>query len=95
MKKKIVPETIMKGMRPFVINDGTAGSIVSGSGSNSLIRIKMVVKIKPETSAYLPAILPFSDRNQIPWLSSFSLIYGNQKLPSIIVTGKTTTAKKG
>ena len=56
----------MKGMRPVVIKDGTTGRIVSGSGNNSLIRIKIIVKTKPETSEYFPAALPFSDKNQIP-----------------------------
>ena len=85
----------MNGMRPVVTIDGTAGIIVSGSGNSSLIIINTRVNINPEIKEYFPASLPFSDKNQIPWLLSLSLIYGSQKLPAKIVAGKTTTAKKG
>ena len=66
------PASIAKGMRPVVISEGTEGSSNSGSGSSSLNPMKITVKIIPETSANFADLIPFSDKNQMPWLVSSS-----------------------
>ena len=82
-------------MRPVVISDGTAGIIVSGSGSNSLIIIKMTVKINPEARAYFPALLSLFRQEPDPLVIIIQPDIWQPETSSKIVTGKTTTAKKG